>query len=459
MKLIGLQNGMVLQRNAEQQCDSIFWVDKIGEISVSAVNNIGLPSPVSAVVLGEENGYRRVSLSGLHTGGPHTLTLKIGETSVTICDLYVGDVWLLGGQSNMDGAGVYRDAISEYQIHNEIRFLTVTGQWYSATHPLHQNFAASESMILKHLGLNEPQASSFSPRCVGPGYDFACEMLKRTGVPQGLIPCALGGSCLNQWDPDASDAEVMNLYHIALRKCRENGGSIRGLFWYQGCSEGNPADSERFSERMCRMIHRLRSDLNNEVLPVVQVQIGSFVWADAVTDITWSSIREQQRTLSGKIPFLDTVAVTNAVLADGIHLSAETQKHLGKHAAEAMFHLCFDPYGTESRAAPVLEDIRIVSSYEAFNGILAVRFKNLHGSLCAQGRASGFSFHDRKDYSDLRRIIRVDLYDDTAYIHHLLSEDELRSCYLFYCFGNQAYANITDAEGRPIPAFGPICII
>ena len=30
---------------------------------------------------------------------------------------------------------------------------------------------------------------------------------------------------------------------------------------------------------------------------------------------------------------------------------------------------------------------------------------------------------------------------------------------LYYAFGNDAYANITDEAGRPIPAFGPIPLV
>jgi sialate O-acetylesterase len=42
-----------------------------------------------------------VKMNRLGAGGPYTLTIK-GKNSVTISDVYLGEVWLCSGQSNMD---------------------------------------------------------------------------------------------------------------------------------------------------------------------------------------------------------------------------------------------------------------------------------------------------------------------------------------------------------------------
>ena len=60
------------------------------------------------------------------------------------------------------------------------------------------------------------------------------------------------------------------------------------------------------------------------------------------------------------------------------------------------------------------------------------------------------------DRLDRRHIFRVDLHNETAYIRHEIPWDQLKDGYLFYMFGNNTYANITDEDGRPIPAMGPI---
>lgn len=48
-----------------------------------------------------ENGKWMVKLNKLAAGGPHTITIK-GNNTVTISDVYLGEVWLCSGQSNMD---------------------------------------------------------------------------------------------------------------------------------------------------------------------------------------------------------------------------------------------------------------------------------------------------------------------------------------------------------------------
>lgn len=455
--IIGLQNGIVLQRNHAGVCETTIYTEATGLPVVSAVGPYGVSCSVSLCEVEGNNNWRKFQLTGLHTGGPHKIWLEIGNEVITYTDIYVGDVWLLGGQSNMEGAGVYRDAAASIAYNPCIRYCTTSGIWNPAGLQTHQNYSSLEPMILKHLAQSESRLSYYEPNCVGPGYFFAQEMYNRTGVPQGLIPAALGGSCLKQWNPVVYEEDSPNLYHIAIRKCKQAGGNIKGVFWYQGCSEGNAEDASLFTERMKYLIACFRRDLQKPELPFVQVQIASYAWSDAANDMIWSSIREQQRTLGEQVDYLDTVAVTNAILADGIHLSSDSQRYLGIRAAESMFHLCFDPYGTESTAAPALDSIFLVSSLDSGFSTLGVRYRNIHGTLQSKDPATGFSFWSKDDPRDLRGIIRVDLYDDTAYIRHIHSPEVLRDSYLYYYFGNATYANITDGTGRPLPAFGPIC--
>ena len=170
----------------------------------------------------------------------------------------------------------------------------------------------------------------------------------------------------------------------------------------------------------------------------------------------WSAIRESQRQLTTTIPYLDTVAVTDADYADGIHLQARYQKRLGAAAAESMYRLCFDQQGRTSLPAPALASIRMVQGSDEFGENLAVRFDNIHGGLQSNGVPSGFALSRSPDHIDTYSIFRLELSGDTVYIRHECSDEQLNEMYLSYYFGNGSYANITDAAGRPLPAFGPL---
>lgn len=444
--LYGLYSGMVLQREGEL-CRVRFAADAVGAVRAAVSVSHGQVEETEP-----QDGHRCFFLTGIPIGGPYTLTLSDDTDSVTLADLYVGDVWLLAGQSNMEGIGYYRDIAGDLRQRPELRQFSFDNRHWELAEPrLHRGWLSPEPFMQNHFaghgGVHE--------RGVGPGFFFAQEMHRRTGVPQGLIPCALGGSNLSQWDPDADD-DIPNLYQITLTRFRLCGSHIRGIFWYQGCAEANPDGVRLFTGRMERLIEAFREATGNPALPFVQVQIGRFTCAPLTDDAVWSAIREQQRQMTGVIPCLDTLAVTDADYADGIHLQARYHQRLGAAAAESMFRLCFDPQGLKTRPAPALSSIRIVHGSDDFGENLAVRFEHIHGSLQSAGVPAGFALSHSPDRIDTYRIFRLELGEDTVYIRHECPDEQLKEMYLSYYFGNGTYANITDAAGRPLPAFGPL---
>lgn len=440
----GLYPGMVLQREGDLCRVRFALEDACGPVTVIVPHG-------RLEEIGPDNGYRCFWLTGVPVGGPYTLTLSDEKDSLTLHDLYVGDVWLLGGQSNMEGVGYYRDIAGEVCQRPELRqFSFDNAHWELAEPRLHRGWLSPEPYMQEHFaghgGVHE--------RGVGPGFFFAQEMYRRTGVPQGLIPCALGGSNLGQWAPEGS-SDGYQFYQMTMTRFKLCGSHVRGLFWYQGCAEANPDGVRLFTGRMQRLFDAFRRDTGNPALPIVQVQIGRFTNTPPAEDRHWSGIREQQRRLTQEIPHLDTVAVTDAEYADGIHLQARYQIKLGKNAAESMFRLCFDPQERTSLPAPSLASIRVVR-LDDFGEALAARFDNIHGGLISPGVPSGFALSRSPDKIDTYSIFRLELAANTVFIRHESPENALRDMYLSYYFGNGAYANITDMAGRPLPAFGPL---
>lgn len=444
--LFGLYNGMVMQREGDL-CRIRFAAEAEGDVTVDGFHaRLTEAEPME--------GHRSFWLTGIPVGGPYTVTLTDATDSVTLTDLYVGDVWLLGGQSNMEGIGYYRDIAGDLHQQPALRqFSFDNTRWELAEPRLHRGWLSPEPFLQNHFAGH----GGVHDRGVGPGFYFAEDMYRRTGVPQGLIPCALGGSPLNQWAPEPGNEEPP-LYQIAIRRFRLCGSNLRGIFWYQGCSDTNPDAIAVFTERMERMVAAFRKDTGIPTLPFVQVQIGRFTMATPADDAKWSNIREQQRRLGDRIPYLDTVAVTDADYADGIHLQARYHKRLGKNAAESMYRLCFDLQGLKTLPAPVLDSVRIIHGSDDFGENLAISFQNVHGDLQSVGVPSGFAISHSPDKIDTYNIFRLELVGNTVYIRHEAKDDELKEMYLSYYFGNGSYANITDNLGRPLPAFGPLKI-
>ena len=433
---------MVLQRDQNNICHTYFSVSIPGEICISK----GQIHEISC-----NKSTRRICLTGIWTGGPYEITLRVGEYCITFNDIYVGDVWLLGGQSNMEGYGFYHHTLPHLNLTPEIRMFSANDVWNTAEPRIHRNELSRRDYLRTRCW--QP-AGYWQTQGVGPGYFFAEEMHRRTGVPQGLIPCALGGSHLSQWEPDS---EETNLYDIMLERFHACGSHVRGIFWHQGCGETtNPEDAEKFTERMKYLINALRRDTGDPVLPFVQVQLFFHAGSVQENDKNWNLVRESQRKMAQEIPGVDTIAITNGILTDGIHLHSESQRQVGIQAAESMFHLCFDPDGITSKPFPQPARIYVPKYTDEWGSILAIQYHNLHGTLTSPDRPTGFDLSYSPETLDVRAVFRVDLHDDTVYIRHWLQSEQLQKLYLFYFFGNTTYANITDSTGRPLPALGPI---
>lgn len=150
------------------------------------------------------DGRWRVQLAPLPAGGPHRLRVK-GDQTVELNDVLIGDVWLLGGQSNMEWPLAQTDTgpqeIASPQ-NPQLRHLRV---------PLRASVRPEAEIAPAPWVVAEPgRVGEFS----AVGYHFARQMQAVQGVPIGLINTAWGGSMLETWvrrdaalqDPDLAPA-------------------------------------------------------------------------------------------------------------------------------------------------------------------------------------------------------------------------------------------------------------
>lgn len=448
MKMMcGLKSGAILQRNAEDLCRCYFKAEAVGEIRASLGN----------VVTVANHTYM---LTDIPTGGPYEVTLWDDESRVELTDIYVGDLWLLGGQSNMEGAGKWRDAQKAYDENPipSIRAYYMNESWGVAKTQLHQLWESIDECISGFYrsyrknslwGAEYPEVQADG---VGPGLYFALEMQRRMGgVPQGVIPCGIGGASMDQWNPEGED----NYYTAAARRVKECGGIVRGVFWYQGEAQAWEPGCNSFVSDMQRLVGAMRRDFNHPDLPFVQVQINRYAASPAGGDIWWTRLRELQRNLERHIDHLATVYSVDSELDDLIHLSSESQVNVGKRAAEAMVYLVTG----EGVPSPDVDFFEIVQDdFVPFRVNVRVHFRHIVGKLEAPGVPVGFTIHEAEDQPPMREIARLCLEGDTVRIKVEIDPAKIEDCYVCYAYGNTYYCNITDSAGRSLPGFGPLKI-
>ncbi len=452
--LAGISDGAVLQRDSGDLCRVDIDARFTGE-------------PVSSIGILNRKTESEWELSGIPTGGPYTIIFRDAESSATFRDIYVGDVWLLAGQSNMEGAGRMTPEDDAYVRHPHpmLRALYMDDRWDSARPQLHQLWLSPDPA---HQAANQRYRDSIRERKltvldhfpapqrrgVGPGLYFAQEMHHLSGgVPQGLIPCAVGGAPIEMWLPTEDGSA--NYYTAARRRLRLAGNHIRGVFWSQG--EGNP-NWAAYPDQ----IRRLRSDLVQHLhcgmLPFVQVQSFRLTLpAPPETAYVWSRFRDMQRTMPAFWPDLATIAANDLELDDCIHLSSDSQKKIGARAAKAMHYLI----AGIGRPEPDLDSIRAEpDEYLPFNYTLRIKYRNVTGCLKASGVPSGFTLRKIQSGQDpsLDHIQRIYPAGDEVVIRTELALAELQQRELWYGWGNSFYCNITDEADRAIPAMGPIAL-
>jgi len=409
-------------------------------------------------------GLFTVKVSGLKTGGPYTVEFKIeGSTEgVKVSNVFVGDLWIMGGQSNMQGVGLLADAVKPHPM---VQMFTSADKWMRAKEPVNFNgWSKYKAYRREDPFLSKEESAKLlkeNIRGTGPGLAFARELYERVNVPIGLIPCALGGSSLTEWSPKKKKLGPDSLYGALLERVKLCGGNVKGMIWYQGCSDAHKTDSPKFTKNMQNLISSFRKDLKLKTLPIVMVQIANFFcsgrWPNAIHE-GWSSIREQQRHLPKKIKNTTIVATIDLTLDDGIHISGKSHVVLGKRLAAQADRLV---YGKKKiKPAPQVKKISWTLG-EKISGqekVLAVTFENVSGKLLApDNRPMGFSIRNKK-HEDMPTIYKTEIRNNVVLLYTEVRKEDTPKVNLFYGYGKHTYCNLRDDSGSGVLAFGPVKI-
>lgn len=441
---------------------------------------------VSATVTGPttRGGLDRVrfadgKLTGVPTGGPYNIVFQVktkqyvGQESVG--PVFVGDLWVLAGQSNMQGVG---DLIDLTPPHASVMALGMDGKWVQAEEPLHwlvdspDPVHSADPATQKKRSEEEHKSRT---KGAGLGLPFAVAMVEKTGVPIGLVICAHGGTSMEQWNPAKKSEEGKSLYGSMIRQVKLAGGKVAGVLWYQGESDAMGGAAEKYPKVFADFIAAVRSDFNDAELPFYFVQIGRFV--NAGSPKGWNAVQDAQRKLPDQIPGTAVVSVIDLELDDLIHVGTQGLKRAGKRLAQIALR---EVFGQEGATTPTLDRVNRGAS-----NTLLVKFRgvnmgsaqpapagprmggpqplmNVGNSLDSPSRGlrpsrhiGGFSIR-KEDGTEIPLIFEacVGSAKDTV-ILKLIGPVPAKS-FLWYGYGLDPYCNLTDGLDMAVPVFGPI---
>jgi len=465
---LGPSTGSVLQRNGDGRAD-VRIAGTAPRVSVNKFVEARIVNDKGEPITGQDwralekvraGGSWSGELKEIPQGGPYTLEIKVaGSTSVdSVKDFFVGDLWVLAGQSNMEGVG---DLVDVEPSDARIRSFDQSDRWVLASEPLHQLVNAADRVhwrkdkdgIPKKLeGQELEQYVANRKKGAGMGLPFAKEMLRRTGVPVGLVPCAHGGTSMEQWSPAGRDKQGDSLYGATIRRVTAVGGRVRGMLWYQGESDANPKVIGQYMDKFEKLIAAFRQDLHQPDLPFYYVQIGRHV--SNANQAEWNMVQEAQRKLESRTPKAGMVPAVDLSLDDGIHIGTPDLKRLARRTADLVSHDMhpelekFKPYRRGPRPVNAKRDGQTVR----------ILFAEVNGKLVTAGRLAGFSIHDAGGAA-IPAIFRaqVDPRDGNAVVLHI-SGKLPEGATVHYGAGRDPYVNLNDELDMGTPAFGPLAI-
>src|SRR5215510_7204937 len=173
-----ISDGMVLQQGMAVPLWG--WADEGESVTV------GFQS--QKVTTTAKGGKWIVRLKSLKAGGPFTLTVS-GKNKIELKNVLVGEVWICGGQSNMEWRLDRSDnaeaevAVAKFPM---IRFFTA---------PRAEVDAPAADVKAGWKECSPETAATFS----AVGYYFGRDLHKARNVPIGLINNAVGGSPAESW--------------------------------------------------------------------------------------------------------------------------------------------------------------------------------------------------------------------------------------------------------------------
>lgn len=220
--------------------------------------------------------------------------------------------FLMLGQSNMAGRGyIYEVA----PIYNERIQMLRNGRWQMMTEPINYDRPVAGISL------------------VGSFADTWCLQNQEDII--GLIPCAEGGSILDEWAVD----EMLFRHAIAEAKFAMQSSELTGILWHQGESDSVNGNYKVYYKKLLLIIEALRKELNAPDIPLIIGGLGDFFgkkgFGKNCTEYNFINQELQKFAFEQDNCYFVTASGLTSN-PDGIHIDAISQRKFGLRYFEAL---------------------------------------------------------------------------------------------------------------------------
>ena len=320
-----------------------------------------------------EDGTWQITFKPLKANNtPLTLTISDNDSTITLTDILVGEVWLCSGQSNM--AFMLRQATNAEE--NIATAATKNLRLYDMRPRVYTDPVMWDSTSLALINqldyylptqwqpITEQNAAQFSAIA----YHFGAMLADSLGVPVGLICNAVGGAPIESyidrhtlefhptlvdiltdwrrndriqdWVRGRGSYNIQNsknplqrhpyepcyLYETGIAPLKDF--PIRGVIWYQG--ESNAHNVELFETQFPALVNSWRSTWNDAEMPFHFVQLSS------INRPSWPHFRDAQRKLAEQIPHCEMAVSSDK--GDSLDVHPREKRPIGERLARIALH-------------------------------------------------------------------------------------------------------------------------
>ncbi len=284
-----------------------------------------------------------IELPPMPAGGPWQVEVRSGSEVVTVTDVWIGDVWLCAGQSNMDWKLRQCQATeilkARAAAHPSVRVLTVPkagsdspvegldAKWTVSTPETVDGFSAVATFFSQHLRALSSAAAGIPIGLVDASYGgteieawMSPEFLSREFAGEGLQPSRF----------DFNPSAMFNAMIAPLLPMR-----ARGALWYQGESNANrPGQYARLLEGLVR---DWRHIFASPELPFLIVQLPNYAFPLERLTFTW--VREDEAAVARKVPGVHLAVTIDG--PDGHDLHPHEKEEIGRRLALLAARHCY----------------------------------------------------------------------------------------------------------------------
>ncbi|WP_400245350.1 sialate O-acetylesterase [Niallia sp. JL1B1071] len=219
--------------------------------------------------------------------------------------------FLMIGQSNMAGRGFIHEVPP---IYNERIQMLRNGRWQMMTEPVNYDRPVSGISMV----------GSFAEAWSRENQDDRI----------GLIPCAEGGSTLDEWAID----QPLFRHAITEAKFAMENSELTGILWHQGESDSMNGNYKVYYNKLFSIVEALRVELNAPDLPFIIGGLGDFLGKKGFGKYSteYSFINQELQKFAfaqDNCYFVTAEGLTSN--PDGIHIDAISQRKFGLRYFEA----------------------------------------------------------------------------------------------------------------------------